>query len=164
MRLELSDTMTNQVLAMIPSDTRKTIKLASTRDVVINDWYELTIDVDVTGALASGAGETVTQVRPVDDGNIVAGVIWLLFDGPKVGVEARIDNRHLYQRNIETTWTPIQPVARQFEMGRGQAAEVLRKQFPIKHAAAKTIHGSQGDSVDKVVVELLSTWKEPYLH
>lgn len=44
------------------------------------------------------------------------------------------------------------PVSTQFAVGRNRSIQVLRKQFPLRPAAAKTIHRSQGDTETRIVV------------
>ena len=48
--------------------------------------------------------------------------------------------------NIQSIWTPIKPITTQFTVGRNRTAQVVRKQFPLRPAAAKTIRRSQGDT------------------
>ena len=86
------------------------------------------------------------------DTNIPSGIIWVQFDCVDVGEKTRHDNRHVYVNGIECTWTPIKAVTAQFAVGRNRTAQVLRKQFPLRPAAAKTIHRSQGDTETRIVV------------
>lgn len=86
------------------------------------------------------------------------------FDDTKVGAQTRLENRSLYRSGIDCQWTPIQPVSRQFQVGKSQSAQVLRKQFPLRQSAAKTIHRSQGDTLDQVVVDFTSSRKDPHTH
>ena len=62
-----------------------------------------------------------------------------------------LEKRNLYVHGIVSTWTPIKPITTQFGVGRNQTAQVLRMQFPLRPAAAKTIHRSQGDTEQKIV-------------
>lgn len=71
--------------------------------------------------------------------------MWTKFDHANVGTKTRHYNRQLYVQGIEPTWTPIKPVATRI-------VQVVRKQLPLRPAAAKTIHGSQGDTKTRVVV------------
>ena len=48
--------------------------------------------------------------------------------------------------NIQSIWTPIKPITTQFTVGRNRTAQVVRKQFPLRPATAKTIRRSQGDT------------------
>jgi hypothetical protein len=49
-------------------------------------------------------------------------------------------------------------------VGRNQTAQVVRKQFPLRPAAAKTIHRSQGDTEQKVVVNFNTRRAIPHIH
>jgi len=40
----------------------------------------------------------------------------------------------------------------------------MRKQFPLRHSAAKTIHRAQGDTLDEVVVDFSSSRKQAHIH
>ena len=40
----------------------------------------------------------------------------------------------------------------QFAVGKTKSAQVVRKQFPLTPASAKTVHRSQGDTQSQVVV------------
>lgn len=58
----------------------------------------------------------------------------------------------MYVQGIQSTWTPIKPITTQFAVGRNRTAQVVRKQFPLRPAAAKTIHRSQGDTESRIVI------------
>ena len=60
--------------------------------------------------------------------------------------------------NIQSTWTPI------IAVGRIRTAQVVRKQFPLRPAAAKTIHRSQSDTESRIVVNFDTTNAIPHLH
>ena len=82
-----------------------------------------------------------------------SGIVWVQFDHTDVGAKTRQENRHLYVSGIQPTWTPIKPVTTQFAVGRNRAVQVVRKQFPLRPAAAKTIYRSQGDTETRIVVK-----------
>ena len=70
-------------------------------------------------------------------------------------LKTRHENRQLYrQSNIEQTWTPIKPVTTQFAVSRNRSAQIVRKQFPLRPAAAKTVYRSQGNTQSEIVVNL----------
>ena len=83
------------------------------------------------------------------------------FDHPDVGEKTRHENRNLYVQDFDSTWTPIKPITTQFGVGRNQTAQVVRKQFPLRPAAAKTIHRSQGDTEQKIVVNFKTKTASP---
>ena len=70
----------------------------------------------------------------------------------------------MYVNGIECTWTPIKPVAAQFAVGRNRTAQVVRKQFPLRPEAAKTIHRSQGDTETRIVVNFNTMRAIPHVH
>lgn len=47
---------------------------------------------------------------------------------------------------------------------KNRTAQVLKKQFPLRPAAAKTIHRSQGGTVDKIVVNFDAKKAMSHIH
>ncbi|XP_060597221.1 uncharacterized protein LOC132751117 [Ruditapes philippinarum] len=70
--------------------------------------------------------------------------------------------KHVYQ-GIDRSWTSISRVSRQFPVGKYKNVKVQRTQFPLQLAAGKTVHRSQGDTLDKIVVQLPDK-KSPHMH
>ena len=70
----------------------------------------------------------------------------------------------MHVNGIECTWTPIKPVTAQFAVGRNRTAQVVRKQFPLRPAAAKTIHRSQGDTETRIAVNFNTRRAIPHVH
>ncbi|CAB4023017.1 Hypothetical predicted protein [Paramuricea clavata] len=93
--------------------------------------------------MTNGAGNVVKKIQ-LNQIDKPSGIIWVQFDYSDVGEKSRHGNRHLYVQGIESTWTPIKPITTQFAVGRNQTAQVVRKQIPLRPAAATTIHRSQG--------------------
>ena len=57
--------------------------------------------------------------------------------------------------SIMNTWTPFQLEKRRFQRGKGTSCyKIVRKQFPFIPAEAITIHKSQGDTYECVVVHI----------
>ncbi|CAH3139676.1 unnamed protein product [Porites lobata] len=92
--------------------------------------------------MTTSAGNVIKLIQVQQTGT-PSGVIWVQFDHPDVGQKTRQDNRQLYINGIQPTWTPIKPITTQFAVGRTRSGQVVRKQFPLRPAAAKTIHRSQ---------------------
>ena len=76
----------------------------------------------------------------------------------------RSENGHHYRDGIQPTWTPIKPVCVTFYIGRGKAVQIVRKQFPLRPSAGKTIHQSQGDTETEIVLDLDSRRAIPHIH
>ena len=79
------------------------------------------------------------------------------FDHSDVGQKSRNENRTLYVQGIEHT----KPLTTQFSVGKNKTAQVVRKQFSFRPAAAKTIHRSQGDTETKIVVNFSTSTGGP---
>ena len=54
---------------------------------------------------------------------------------------------------IRKTWTPIFKVKRQFPVGNYKSVLVMREQFTLRQAAAKTCHQCQGATTDAAVID-----------
>lgn len=52
----------------------------------------------------------------------------------------------------------------QFAVGGNRTAQVVRKQFPLRPTAAKTIHRSQGDTDSRIVVDFSTRNTIPHIH
>jgi hypothetical protein len=114
--------------------------------------------------MTNGAGNVVKKIQ-LNKIDKPSGIIWVQFDHSDVGEKTRHENRHHYVQGMESTWTPIKPITTQFAVGRNQTAQVVRKQFSLRPAAAKTIHRSQGDTTEqKIVVNFNTRRSTPHIH
>ena len=151
----------DKILSQIPNDSRKTKQITSNLQLSVGERTEIALNISTDDGITNGAGNVVKktqlnqQCRPT-------GVIWVKFDHLDIGEKTRHENRHLYVQGIESSWTPIKPITTQFAVGRNQTSQVVRKQFPLRPAAAKTIHCSQGDTVQKIVVNFNTKRKIPH--
>jgi hypothetical protein len=55
----------------------------------------------------------------------------------------------LYTNNIQLNWTLIEPIIKDIRINKNQYHITMRIQFPIQLATTKTIHQSQGLSLDE---------------
>ncbi len=53
-------------------------------------------------------------------------VIWILFNNPKCGQLTRIKNAHLYEHEIYPTWTPIEPISKDIQIGSNSSHIITR--------------------------------------
>ena len=65
------------------------------------------------------------------------------------------------EQNIDKSWTPVFDIKRSFFYNRRTFERV---QFPLRPSAAKTIHKSQGCTLDKVVVNLAAERINAHMH
>ena len=124
---------------------------------------EISLNTRTDDGMTNGAGNVIKLIQVQQTGT-PSGVIWVQFDHPDVGQKTRQDNRQLYINGIQPTWTPIKPITTQFAVGRTRSGQVVRKQFPLRPAAAKTIHRSQGDTESRIVVNLETRRAIPHIH
>ena len=83
--------------------------------------------MDVADGLANGAGGTVDKIQLTSNDSSAFGFVWVQFHNPDVGSRLRNQYQALFTKEIHDTWTPIQLISRQFQVGRNHSAQVLRK-------------------------------------
>ncbi|CAB4033060.1 ATP-dependent DNA helicase PIF1 [Paramuricea clavata] len=153
----------NKILSQIPDDPRKTKQIALSLQLSVEERTEIALNVRTDDGMTNGCGNVVKKIQ-LNQRDKPSGIIWVQFDHPDVGEETRHENRHFYIQGIESTWTPIKPTTTQFAVGRNQTAQVVRKQFPLRPAAAKTIHRSEGDTEQNIVVNFNTRRSIPHVH
>ena len=158
-----SQQLRDKILQQIPSDPRKTRQLHSTLNLAVGERTEISLNTRTDDGLTNGAANVIKLIQ-VHQTDRPSGIIWVQFDHSDVGEKTRHDNRQFYVQGIEPTWTPIKPITIQFAVGRNRTVQVVRKQFPLRPAAAKTIHRSQGDTENRIVVNLDSRLAISHIH
>ncbi len=73
--------------------------------------------------------------------------IWIMFQISKIGTLTREKYSHYYDNNIESKWTPREPIIKYIRVGKSQSFIIIRIQFPIQLATTITTHHSQGFSL-----------------
>ena len=125
-----------KILQQIPNDPRKTKQLAWNLCLAEGERTELAMNIRTEDGMTNGAGN-VTKLVQLHQQDKPTGIVWVQFDHLDVGHKTRVENRHFYIQGVDSAWTPIKPVTVQFAVGRNKAAQVVRKQFPLRPAAAK---------------------------
>ena len=87
-------------------------------------------------------------------------IIWVSFPHPDISRNQRRENTHLYKATVDRNWTLVLEVTRQFRVNRKSQVQILRCQFPLRPAAAKTIHRCQGDTLNEAVVDFPASTRE----
>ena len=159
-----SQELRDKILKLVPSDPRKTKQLHIVLKLAVGERTEISLNTSTDDGMTNGAGNVI-KLMHIHQADKPSGIIWVQFDdGDDVGEKTRCDNRQLYVQGIQSTWTPIKPVTTQFAVGRKRSLQVVRTQFPLRPAAAKTIHRSQGDTESRVVVNLDTRRAIPHIH
>ncbi len=86
-------------------------------------------------------------------------VIWILFNNPKCGQLIWINNAHLYGHEIHPTWTPIEPISKDIQIGSNSSHIITRTQFPIQLVVACTIHWAHGLTLDCLTFDPTNVYK-----
>lgn len=159
---DISDDLKKQMKDKIPNDPTKTMGLYSLTSIATNAKYDLTTNVDVTDGLTNGAECVIKNIDYRVENSSRPSIIWVLFPDTDIGKKQRKENMHLYNTKpiIDKTWTPILEVTRQFRINRKNQVQILRRQFPLRPASAKTIHRCQGDTLNAAVVDFPRSTQE----
>ena len=158
-----SQELRDKILKQIPSDPRKTKQLHSILHLAVGERTEISLNTRTDDGMTNGAGNVI-KLMQIHNTEQPSGIIWVQFDHLDVGVKTRHKNRQLYIDGIQPSWTQIKPVTTQFNVGRSRSVHVMRKQFPLRPAAARTIRRSQGDTETKIVVNFETRRTIPHIH
>ena len=158
-----SSQLRDKILTQISKDPRKTKQLALHLCLAEGERTELVMSLRTEDGMTNGAGNVIKLVQ-LRQQEKPSGIVWIQFDCSNVGQKTRNEKIHLYLQGIKHTWTPIKLVTTQFAVGKNKTPQVVRKQFPLRPAAAKTIHRSQCDSETKIVVNFSTKKTIPHIH
>lgn len=124
--------------------------LCKTLQISVGSRVEISTNIDVEDGLSNGACGEVMTVSNTSN-SFIGATIWIKFDSEDIGKKLRLSAPQ--SLHIRNKWTPITQIKRQFPVGSYKNAEVLRAQFPLRPAAAKTAHRCQGDTMYSAVVD-----------
>jgi hypothetical protein len=69
-------------------------------------------------------------------------IIWIMFQNSKIKILTRTKYNHYYNNNIESKWTPIEPIIKDIRGSKSQSFIITRIQFPIQLVIVRNIHHS----------------------
>ena len=151
---DLSDVVKEKMKERIPNDATKTMGLFSVLAVAVGLRYDLTANISVLDGLTNGAECIVKRIDYRVLNSSRPRIIWVLFQDCNIGKNWRKEYSHLYDETAEQNWTPILEISRRFKINKNRKGDVMRRQFPLQPSSAKTVHRCQGDTVDRIVIEL----------
>jgi ATP-dependent exoDNAse (exonuclease V) alpha subunit len=126
-------------------------------ELVDNVRYMVTVNIDVSDGLYNGALGTLRRIdfEEIPGKNQTkSAALWIEFDCQSIGIEARRQKKaHMIANKISDTWTPINRLNKQFNLLDKGSVKVNRLQYPLVVAESRTIHKSQGLTVDTVVLD-----------
>ena len=149
-----STDLKEKVMRQIPYVPLKNSKqLAHKLNIAVGQRTEIAINIRTDDGMTNGASSVIKHIQLTNHSK-PSGLVWVQFDHDDVGRKTRQENRNLYTAGIQNTETPIKPVTTQFAVSKTKSAQVVRKQFPLRPASAKTVHRSQGDTQSQIVVNI----------
>ena len=130
--------------------TSETGNLMNIIKVAVGLCYDTSHNISVDDGLCNGTPCVLRKIQYLDKHSAAPSCLWVQFSNSSIGREARRKYNHYYTEDINRAWTPIWAVKRTF-MYRNKA--VVRQQFPLKPSSGKTIHKSQGQTKEQIVVD-----------
>jgi hypothetical protein len=124
---------------------------------------EICLNIDVEDGLTNGTSCIVKKLDFRVENSNRCSIIWVEFESQQIGARTRTKYSHLFTVSCEKTWTPILETTRNFNVGQHRNAFVIRRQFPIRMACAKTIHKSQGSTMNRAVLHF-GKRKQEHMH
>ena len=161
---ELPENVKKRILRTVKNEEEypqtETYGLATILKVGVGLKYDITINIDTEDGLTNGASCILEYIdkREQNLTNNMPSILWIQLPEQKMGKNMRKTYKHLYNENIKNTWTPIMVVSRNFfYKTSSKTIAINRVQFPLTLSSAKTIHKSQGSTLDEVVVDMSGT-------
>ena len=130
--------------------------------LITNEQYDLISNIDVEDSLINGAQCIIKYIQTTQKNHdIFPYIVWAEFENKDIGTNFRKKYAYLYSTQTNRQWTPIIKIKRTFIV---KDHWVHRIQFPLRQAAARSIHVSQSSTYPEIYVDLeaLSTLPKPF--
>ena len=130
--------------------------------LITNEQYDLISNIDVEDGLINGAQCIIKYIQTTQkNDDIFPYIVWAEFENKDIGTNFRKKYAYLYSTQTNRQWTPIIKIKRTFIV---KDHWVHRIQFPLRQAAARSIHVSQSSTYPEIYVDLeaLSTPPKPF--
>ena len=128
--------------------------LPSEVTLITDEQYNLISNIDVEDGLINGAQCTIKFIETTTkDETSCPYIVWADFQTPEIGTNYCKKYSYLYTYNRNRNWTPIIHIKRTFLV---KDPWIHRLQFPLRQAAARSIHVSQSSTYAEIYVNLNS--------
>ena len=130
--------------------------------LITNEQYDLISNIDVEDSLINGAQCIIKYIQTTQkNDDIFPYIVWAEFENKDIGTNFRKKYAYLYSTHTNRQWMPIIKIKRTFIV---KDHWVHRIQFPLRQAAARSIHVSQSSTYPEIYVDLeaLSTPPKPF--
>ena len=126
--------------------------------LITNEQYDLISNIDVEDGLINGAQCLIKYIETTTKNNTTYPyIVWAQFENNDIGTNHRKKYSYLYTQNRNRNWTPIIRIKRTFLV---KDHWIHRLQFPLRQAAARSIHVSQSSTYPEIFVDL-NTFSTP---
>ena len=151
---------TNIVAAISKRKVNHTGGLPENITLITNQQYDLISNIDINDGLINGTQCLIKYIQTTKhNDNILPYIVWVDFQDPNIGSNHRQKYTYLYSASkTNRKWTPIVKIKRTFIV---KDHWIHRIQFPLRQAAARTIHVSQSSTYPEIYVDLQTTTKPP---
>ena len=128
--------------------------------IAVGRKFDLTGNVDVTDGMTNSAECIVQKIDYRVPNSTRPSIIWVTFSDRNIGHNHCKKYSHLYTADIKQSWVPILEITRQFKVTKRGQINVLRRQYPLRPAAAKAIHHCQGATLNGAVIDFPASTME----
>ena len=124
----------------------KTMGLYKTLNITVGSRYDLTVNVDIGDGLTNGPQCVVQDIDYRVAGSQRPSITRVTFSNACIENKQHKEYSYLSKNKMENL-TPIFEITIQLKISNRNQLQILRRQFPLRAAAAKTIHCCQGDTL-----------------
>ena len=122
---DMPDNLKEKILRKIPNEPSKTMGLHSVIRIAVYLPYDITANVSVTDGMTNGVECRIMKIDYRVTGSQRPSILWVLFPDQSIGSECRREYAHLYNSQIESTWTPLLEITKQFSITRNANIRIL---------------------------------------
>ena len=120
--------------------------------LIADEQYNLISNIDVEDGLINGAQCLIKYIETTTKNETrYSYIVWTEFENTDIGKNHRKKYSFLYTNNKNRNWTPIIRIKRTFLV---KDHWIHRLQFPLRQAAACSIHVSQSSTYPEIYVDL----------
>ncbi|MCG8624091.1 MAG: hypothetical protein MJE68_19125, partial [Proteobacteria bacterium] len=126
--------------------------------LIVDEQYDLISNIDVEDGLINGAQCLIKYIETTTKNETTSPcIVWTEFENIDIGKSHHKKYSYLYTNNRNRNWTPIIRIKRTFLV---KDHWIHRLQFPLRQAAARSIHVSQSSTYPEIYVDL-NTFSTP---
>ena len=126
--------------------------------VAVNHQYDIISNIAVQDGIVNGAECCIKYIQPQAHDSTFPAIVWVQFEDSCVGKLQRQKYSYLQNTHILRDWTPIFAQKRSFLI---RDVWVTHVQFPMRNAAAHTIHVAQSATFRQIYIDMSTNTKPP---